>query len=1034
MLHRERRGRMVTPLMRIWLSMLLMAFGLGACDDGDGGLRDTLFPDLQVDPDQIVLNVVPVGDSTDRVITLRNVGGARLLIETVTFSNATDGREFSKEHPETPFILEASGEQEIRLVYSPRDLGADQGALIITSTDSDTPRVVVPIVTAMSDTELRIDPDRLVYEVAGEGIVDTKSVTISNLGNVPVVVLDVRLGDGTSEDFTLTDDAAERPILAQGDQVSYSVSYTARGGDFDVGSLIIATDDAVYGEILIPLEAVQPSPEIDVTPPSVIFGAVDLNTETPIEQVFIENLGNADLTIESIALALAPAPNNEQFTLHGLEGVEWPLVVPAESLFEFGINYHPTVDGVHETAIVITNNDADEGVTTVPVRGRVRAPCIAVNPMAMNFGRVALNQDSARNQMQIVNCGDLPVLIEDINIMGEGYRFAPVDADPIGQALDPRATVTIEVWYENSGLAEGVLADGILTVINDTPNTPEIPVPLQVVGGGAPTCDLLVIPERVNYGLVARGRAVSRDLQVVNRGTGACEITSEVLAPFIPIPGFPIPFILTGRVGNVQVPPGAFLPLEITYRPALFSNDSAIYTVNYNDPFDAAMPQKMATATLSGIGGESDIAVIPGRVDFGAVTAGECASREERVTVYNNGIVDLCIRDIRFEGDGCGEFFLVDRPVADEDGCIRVTRRTPADFTFVYEPGDLGADACDLVLVSDANNAPEFRVPLSGEGVADRRQTDVFEQTSGRTVDVLFVVDNSGSMGEEQRSLQRNFGSFINGAQQFQNDYQLGVVTTDMDAEAEKGRLQGNPRIMRRGPGVEAQFSDTVDVGTNGAGTELGLEAARRALSDPLIFDTEAPCAGDGDCVEPDQCVLGFCGGHNRGFLREDAALEIIFVSDEDDFSQGTLNFYVDFFKNIKGFRNEARFSASAIVGANNGRAQACMGNGGDASPGHRYVEVADRTNGRVLSICDDNFGPNLRDLGNQAFGLQSEFFLSRPAVRQSVEVRVDGQLQNAGWFYDEESNSVVFEEGSVPQPMQTIQVDYEARCFPRRN
>ena len=1025
---------MVTSSMRIWLSVLLLALGLGACDDGDGGLRDTLFPDLQVEPDQIVLNVVPVGDSTDRVITLRNVGGARLLIESITFSNATDGREFSKEHPDTPFILEASGEQPVRLIYSPRDLGADEGALIIESTDADTPRVVIPIVTAMSDTELRIDPERLVYEVAGEGTVDTKSVTISNLGNVPVEVLDVRLGEGTSDDFSLTPDADARPILAQGDQVSYSVSYTARGGDFDVGSLIIATDDAVYGEILIPLEAVQPSPEIDVTPPSVIFGAVDLNTETPIEQVFIENLGNADLIIESIALALAPLPNNEQFTLHGLEGVEWPLVVPAEGLFEFGINYHPSVNGVHETAIVITNNDTDEGVTTVPVRGRVRAPCIAVNPMAMNFGLVALNQDSARNQMQIVNCGDLPVVIEDIAIVGEGYQFSAMDPALIGQALEPRATATLEVWYENRGLAEGDLAEGVLTVSNDTPDTPEIPVPLQVVGGGAPTCDLLVIPARVNYGLVARGRSVSRELQVVNRGTGACTITGETLAPFIPIPGFPIPFILTRQIGNVQVPPGAFLPLEITYRPQLFSNDSAIYTVNYNDPFDMAMPQKMATATVSGIGGESDIAVIPGRVDFGAVTAGECASREERVTVYNNGIVDLCIRDIRFEGDGCGEFFLVERPIADMDGCIRVTRRDPADFTFVYEPGDLGEDMCDLVLVSDANNAPEFRVPLSGEGVADRRQTDVFEQTSGRTVDVLFVVDNSGSMGEEQRSLQRNFGSFINGAQQFQNDYQLGVVTTDMMAEAEKGRLQGNPRIMRRGAGVEAQFSDTVDVGTNGAGDELGLEAARRALSDPLIFDTAAPCAGDADCIEPDQCVMGFCGGHNRGFLREDAALEIIFVSDEDDHSQGTLNFYVDFFKNIKGFRNEARFHASAIVGANNGRAQACMGNGGDAAPGHRYVEVADRTNGRVLSICDDNFGPNLRDLGNQAFGLQSEFFLSRPAVRQSVEVRVDGQPQNAGWFYDEESNSVVFEEGSVPQPMQTIQVDYEARCFPRRN
>lgn len=1010
------------------------------CEDSDGqDFEEVAFPELRVDPERIVLSVVPVGQDTRRIVTLRNVGGERLQVSGLSFSNAIDEREFSKVHPELPFILAAGEEAELELIYAPRDEGADEGALIIESSDRDEPRKVVPIVTNSSASELRIDPDRLVYTVEGEGTVETKAVTITNLGNVPVSILDVQLGEGTSADFTLADGHEARPVLGQGDQAVYGVTYTARGGDFDVGSMIISTDDSAFADILVPLEAVQPSPEINVTPPSVIFGAVDLDTETDIEQVFIENNGNAALYIDSIMLALAPPPNNEQFTLHGLDDIEWPLVVPAEEFFQFGISYHPSVDGVHETAIVINNNDADESVTTVPVRGRVRAPCLIVAPMAMNFGRVALGQASARNQLQISNCGDLPVTISAINLDGEGFAFAAMGDDPVGQAIEPRETIMLEVWFRNGtdgapGLAEGDLAEGLLTVVNTTPDTPEIAVPLQVVGGGAPTCELLVIPNRVNFGLVARGRTVTRELQVVNRGTGACEIESEMLSPLIPIPGFPVPFILTRPVGPVQVPPGAFLPFEVTYRPQLFSNDSAIYTVNYRDPFDMAMPNKMAQANLAGIGGESDIAVIPGRVDFGAVTAGECASRDERVTVYNNGIVDLCIRDIRFEGDGCGEFFLVDRPVANEDGCILVTRRDPADFVFVYEPGNLGEDACDLVLISDANNAPEFRVPLGGEGVADRRQTDVFEQTSGRTVDVLFIIDNSGSMGEEQRSLQRNFGSFISGAQQFQNDYQLGIITTDMMADDESGRLQGQPRIMRRGPNVEAEFSNTVDVGTNGSADELGLEAARRALSDPLAFDTGVMCGGDADCVEPDRCVGGFCGGHNRGFLREDAALELIFVSDEDDHSQGTLNFYVDFFKNIKGFRNEARFHASAIVGASNGRAAACEGQGGSADPGRRYVEVADRTNGRVLSICDDNFGPALRDLGNQAFGLQTEFFLSRPAVGPSVEVRVDGQVRDAGWFYDEQSNSVVFEEGSVPQPMQTIQVDYEARCFPRRN
>ena len=204
-------------------------------------------------------------------------------------------------------------------------------------------------------------------------------------------------------------------------------------------------------------------------------------------------------------------------------------------------------------------------------------------------------------------------------------------------------------------------------------------------------------------------------------------------------------------------------------------------------------------------------------------------------------------------------------------------------------------------------------------------------------------------------------------------------------------------------------------------------------MRDPLIFDTGVACQADADCVEPDLCVEGVCGGHNRGFLREEAALEIIFVSDEDDSSTATLNYYVDFFKNLKGFRNEGRFHAHAIVGADNGRAANCDSELGSASPGRAYVEVANRTNGGVHSICEGDFGRVLQEIGNQAFGLPVQFFLSRPAREASIRVSVNGQARAAGWEYDEESNSIIFDQNSVPQPQETVRVEYDAQCFPRR-
>jgi hypothetical protein len=61
-----------------------------------------------------------------------------------------------------------------------------------------------------------------------------------------------------------------------------------------------------------------------------------------------------------------------------------------------------------------------------------------------------------------------------------------------------------------------------------------------------------------------------------------------------------------------------------------------------------------------------------------------------------------------------------------------------------------------------------------------------------RDVDILFVIDNSRSMGEEQALLAKNFGSFIEvlEAKDVEANYRIGVTTTD----------NGNPRCYETTP------------------------------------------------------------------------------------------------------------------------------------------------------------------------------------------------------------------------------------------
>ena len=171
---------------------------------------------------------------------------------------------------------------------------------------------------------------------------------------------------------------------------------------------------------------------------------------------------------------------------------------------------------------------------------------------------------------------------------------------------------------------------------------------------------------------------------------------------------------------------------------------------------------------------------------------------------------------------------------------------------------------------------------------------NAFIQNLNRDVDILFVIDNSGSMGEEQTALASKLPDFINVLAALPGglpNVHIGVITSDLGAGTfslqscetaggDRGRLQNTARVLGCMPpsgrfikDVESPtgrlrnytgnladvFSCIGRVGTLGCGLEHHLGAMRAAL--------------DGSAVE------------NSDFLRKDAFLAVIILADEDDCS-----------------------------------------------------------------------------------------------------------------------------------------------------
>ena len=196
--------------------------------------------------------------------------------------------------------------------------------------------------------------------------------------------------------------------------------------------------------------------------------------------------------------------------------------------------------------------------------------------------------------------------------------------------------------------------------------------------------------------------------------------------------------------------------------------------------------------------------------------------------------------------------------------------------------------------------------PVESPKTTITQETSVrVEQNIKNKVDLLFMVDNSPSMAPKQTELRNRFPQLITALQNFATmgspaSYHIGVVTSDLGAgqfNLNNGQchpggdgaklqvapapsainppancanfgLSGGQRFLdynqltgtnniTGGLDVPSAFNCMASVGEAGCGFEYQLESVYRALHDPIP--------------------------ENQGFLRPDAILAVVWVTDEDD-------------------------------------------------------------------------------------------------------------------------------------------------------
>lgn len=246
-------------------------------------------------------------------------------------------------------------------------------------------------------------------------------------------------------------------------------------------------------------------------------------------------------------------------------------------------------------------------------------------------------------------------------------------------------------------------------------------------------------------------------------------------------------------------------------------------------------------------------------------------------------------------------------------------------------------------------------------------------------VDLLVVIDNSGSMRTEQQNMAARFATLIDQLQGL--DWQIGVITTDVssDANLKDGRLiavDPNYYVINSSMDIaraKADFARVIQRPETGSGNEQGIKATYRALQRAL--DSSSPVN------QP-----------NNSFIRADAALAVLVVTDANETPNGAAtdmnngDRLFDFVYSSWQGRKSFIFNSLVVRSGDS----VCLARDGNEDYGVAYERLSARTGGIIGTVCAVDYGSQLEIIGQRIVAQVKSVSLECSPVDSNGDGRLD--------------------------------------------
>lgn len=276
------------------------------------------------------------------------------------------------------------------------------------------------------------------------------------------------------------------------------------------------------------------------------------------------------------------------------------------------------------------------------------------------------------------------------------------------------------------------------------------------------------------------------------------------------------------------------------------------------------------------------------------------------------------------------------------------------------------------------------------------------EASYNNKVDIIFMIDNSSSMLVYQNRLSLEAPALIQSLNSKGLDYRIAVTSSDLRSSGSGGRLLGSPSFLDRAtPQLVEKLKSRLVLGQSGSDIESGLGSIKNALSSSAASD----------------------------FLRTDALLAIVVLSNEDDYSLGQVSEYRNFLEDmrppISGFDKSWIFNFIGVLSIEGN----CRTTADFKEAGLRYMQMVEWSEGYQASICDSSLSQAVSNLEKRLVQVMSEFKLNQAPLLSSIRVTINDQLISEdavnGWTYQVDKNSIIFNGKSLPNAFDRVRIDF---------